>query len=275
MLGVFFYIWKNVIKVLSFTRATLEYLTKSLMQEMEICKNCNIQILEEFCPKCGQQAKIKRINSHYISHELFHLFHLEKGFLFNIKELAVRPADSIREFITENRNKHMKPIGFLIFSALIYTFIYNYFKPEKIAEDSESYFHGSYVEVLRHWTTTHFGYTYIITSFIIAGWTRLFFKKYGYNIYEIMTLMCFVSGQGMLLIGLLLPFHSLLTQTLNNILLLSATMLYPTIVIGQFFDKSRVLCYIKAFIAFLLGNITFLFTVIAIGLSIDFIVKYI
>lgn len=237
------------------------------------CTNCNNQITENFCPKCGQQAVLKRINGHYIFHEIFHLFHLEKGFLYNVKELLIRPANSIREFILENRNKHMKPIGFLIFSAVFYTFVYHYFKPVKIEDSADSYFKGSHVEVIQHWVDTHFGYTFILTSFFIAVWIKLFFKKYGYNFFEIMTLLCFISGQGMLIIGLLLPFHSFFNQNINNVLLISTTMLYPTIVIGQFFDKTKVISYVKAFIAYILGKVLFLFSVIGLGLMVDFIVK--
>lgn len=224
-------------------------------------------------PNEGQQQKLKRIDSHYVSHELFHLFHLEKGFLFNVKELSIRPAQSIRDFLEKNRDRHMKPIAYLVFCALLYTLIYNAYKPDPVAASEDGYFKGSNVEVIRHWVNTHFGYTYIISSFVIAGWTKLLFRNYRYNLFEIMTLMCFIAGQGMLLIGLLLPFHSFLSQTANNVLLLSVTILYPTIVIGAFFDKSKTISYLKAFLSFMLGNITFMLAVIAIGLAVDFVLK--
>ena len=215
---------------------------------------------------------LKRIDSHYISHELLHLWHLDKGFLFNVRELTKRPAASIREFLHENRDKHMKPIGFLIFSAVIYTIIYNYFKPPATAPETEDYFYGTTVHTIQSWLGKNFGYNYIIKSFFTACWIRLFFKKYNYNIFEIMTLMCFVSAQGMLLIGLLLPFHSLLHQTANNILLLGTTILYPVIVVAQFFDKTKIINYIKALLTYFLGGITLFFLMVGIGLAIDFVV---
>ena len=237
------------------------------------CTNCNYLISDEFCPKCGQQAKLKRINSHYISHELFHLFHLDKGFLYNVSELIVRPAQSIKEFILVNRNKHMKPIGFLVFSALLYTLVYNYFKPVNSTPETESYFYGSYVKILLDWMGKNFAYTYILTSFFTAAWTRIFFRKYGFNYYEIMTLLCFISGQGMLIVALLLPFHSYLNQMTNNILLLSTTILYTVIVTAQFFDRTKIINYIKALLTYFLGKISFSLVLIGIGYAIDFIVK--
>jgi len=84
--------------------------------------------------------------------------------------------------------------------------------------------------------------------------------------------MCFVSAQGMLIIGLILPFHSLLHQTANNILLLATTILYPVIVVAQFFDKTKIINYIKALLTYFLGGITLYFLVVGIGLAIDFVV---
>jgi hypothetical protein len=240
---------------------------------MTNCKNCNKPTSENYCANCGQQVQLKRINSHYISHELFHMFHLEKGFLYNVKELFLRPANSIREFILFDRNKHMKPIAFLVFCGIIYGFIHNYYKPEIPLNTEESYFKGSTVDALQHWQEKHFAYTYIIRSFFIAFWIQLFFRKYSYNFFEIMTLMCFAFGQGMLIVGMLLPFHSLLHQTANNILLISTTVLYPVIVVAQFFDKTKIINYLKAILTYFLGGITLFFVTVLIGMTVDLIIK--
>lgn len=237
------------------------------------CQNCDFQISENFCSNCGNPAKIKRIDSHYISHELFHLFHIEKGFLYNVKEFFLRPAISIREFILVNRNKHMKPFAFLVFCGLLYGLIHNYFKPVVPLNTHESYFKGSTVEALQNWQDKHFAYTYIIRSFFIALCIRLFFKKYSYNFFEIMTLMCFVFGQGMLIVGILLPFQGLLHQTATNILLISTTVLYPVIVVAQFFDKTKIINYIKAILAYFLGGIALFLVTVLIGLTVDFVIK--
>ncbi len=80
------------------------------------------------CPNFGQPSKLKRIDGHYISYEIQYLLHLEKGFFYTAKKLLTRPVKSIREFIDENMNKHMKPIAFLIPTPLLYTLI-GHFSP--------------------------------------------------------------------------------------------------------------------------------------------------
>lgn len=221
-----------------------------------------------------KNVNLKRIDSHYISHELFHLWHLDKGFLYNVKELTIRPAKSIKEFLHYNRERHMKPIGFLIFSAIIYTLIYNSFKPSPINVASKSYFYGTTTYVIQSWLGKNFGYDFIFKSFFTACWARIFFNKYGYNIFEIMTLMCFVSAQAMLFTGVILPFNSLLHQTVNNIILLGITIFYPVIVLAQFFDKTKVINYLKALITYFLGGITLYLLVIAIGYTFDFFISF-
>ena len=47
---------------------------------MKMSDNNDGQVSEEYFPDNVQPAKVKRIDKHYISHEIFHLLHLEKGF---------------------------------------------------------------------------------------------------------------------------------------------------------------------------------------------------
>ncbi|MFC0345706.1 DUF3667 domain-containing protein [Epilithonimonas hispanica] len=56
-----------------------------------------------------------------------HLLHFDKGFLFTFKELLIRPGKAVREYLRENREKYVKPIVFLVFSAVIYTFLIHLF----------------------------------------------------------------------------------------------------------------------------------------------------
>lgn len=99
---------------------------------MTLCSNCNQAILENYCASCGQPAKLKRIDKHYISHEVFHLLHFEKGFFYTVRELIVSPGKSVLNFINQDRSKHMKPIPFLILTSLFFTLIEHLFHADKI-----------------------------------------------------------------------------------------------------------------------------------------------
>jgi hypothetical protein len=239
------------------------------------CNNCNNEVHQNFCPNCGQAVKLQRIDKHYISHEILHLFHLEKGFFYTVKELMTRPGHSIRTFITENRNKLVKPVAFLIVTSLLYTLIAHFFHAEDINNSKEKLDFGdaSYVGNLLHWSQTHVGYSNIIMGIFIALCVKLLFKKYKYNFFEIMTLLCFVMGQIMLLYAFVAFFVGLLNDNVYKVIITTVGFVYPTWAIGQFFDSTKAISYIKSCLSYCLGVLLWLFAIVIVGLATDQIIK--
>ncbi|MFK5856745.1 MAG: DUF3667 domain-containing protein [Bacteroidota bacterium] len=235
------------------------------------CKNCNTEIKQNYCPNCGQATKIKRIDGKYIAYEIGEVFNFERGILFTIKELLIRPGENIRNFISENRRRLVKPIIFIIVTSLIYSLINHFFhiedgyvKYEETKQSTTGY--------IFQWVQDHYGYANIIMGIFIAFWTKLFFRKYDYNFFEILILLCFVMGIGMLIYSVFALF-----QVLTHIDLMQVAgiigFLYSAWAIGQFFDKSKFLNYVKALFSYLLGFLTFSLTAILIGTLIDLIIK--
>lgn len=65
-----------------------------------ICKNCKNTFEGNFCNRCGQSSKVRKINFRYVLDEVPNsIFQIDRGFLFTVKELFTRPGHSIREFI--------------------------------------------------------------------------------------------------------------------------------------------------------------------------------
>ena len=85
------------------------------------CKNCKKETSENFCSNCGQPTSLKRIDGHYIIHEIEHVLHFERGILYTVKELLINPGQTIRNYILENRSRLVKPVIFIIVASLIYT----------------------------------------------------------------------------------------------------------------------------------------------------------
>ena len=232
------------------------------------CKNCETTIVSKFCPECGQPAVLKRIDGHYITHEIEHVLHFERGILYTIKELVVTPGQNVRKYITENRSRLVKPIIFIIVTSLIYSIITHLFH----LEDEYVFYNESKPSttgVLFEWVQGHYGYANIIMGVFIASWTQLFFKKYDYNFFEILILLCFVMGMGMLIYTL---FSILQVITYMRIAHIGGILgiIYCSWAIGQFFDAKKVGNYFKALAAYILGLITFSLMVLVLGLSIDY-----
>ena len=168
----------------------------------------------------------------------------------------------------------MKPVPFLILTSLLYTLIAHFFHAEERYSNKEKLNLGkSSTDDIQHWVQTHYGYANILMGVFIALCVKLLFRKYRYNFFEITVLMCFVMGQGMLLLTVETFFSGLLNTQIYTVILLIIAFAYPTWAIGQFFDRTKAASYVKAFSAYILGYLFFQLAVIIVGLSTDLIIK--
>lgn len=233
------------------------------------CKNCNREVNSKFCPDCGHPTSLKRIDGHYVVHEIEHVLHFERGILFTIRDLVTNPGQNIRNYLTENRSRLVKPIIFIIVTSIIYTLCNHFFHFEdgyvKYLDSKKS----TTTEIFK-WVQGHYGYANLILGIFIALWTKLFFKKHNFNFFEILILLCFVMGIGMLIYSV---FGIIQGLTHLNLMQIAGVVVfvYTTWAVGHFFGKTKINNYVKAFFAYFLGMLTFTLAAIILGILIDFI----
>ena len=233
------------------------------------CNKCQSELIGPFCSNCGKPQKIKRINGQYILTEIGSVLNFDKGILFTIRELLIRPGLNIQKFILEDRNRLVKPIVYLIIGSLVYTLL------QQLLNFEDGYVNysmdeSSSISIIFDWVSKNYGYANILMSVFIAFWIKIFFRKYNYNFFEILILLCFVMGTGMLIFsffGILNSVSKL--QILDKGILLG--ILHISWAIGQFFQKRKILNYLKAFLSYLLGMISFSITIVVIGMVVDLI----
>lgn len=231
------------------------------------CTNCSNDFAGKYCNNCAQPAQLKRIDGHYILHEIEHILHFDKGILYTIKALLIRPGKSIKRFISDDRSRLVKPVIFIIITSLIYTTINHFFH----IEDGYISVHevkSKAITSIFGWIQSHYGYANIIMGVFIAAWLKLFFRKYDYNFFEILILLCFVIGVAMLILALFA-----LIQGVTKIGLMQYSGMlsfgYISWAIGQFFDQRKISSYVKALFAYVLGMLTSTITALLIGYLID------
>jgi hypothetical protein len=94
------------------------------------------------------------------------------------------------------------------------------------------------VESVFRWMKENFGYSNLLIGLFMAFWIKIFFRKFGYNFFEVFILLCFVSGISTLILSVGTILHSI--THLNLIKIASfITMLYSVWEVGQFFDKKK------------------------------------
>ncbi|QBQ41582.1 DUF3667 domain-containing protein [Sphingobacterium psychroaquaticum] len=238
------------------------------------CTNCKTEVDLNYCPKCGQPTKLKRIDGHYILHEIEHVLHFERGILYTIKELIVNPGQNVKSYLVENRSRLVKPVIFIIITSLIYAIAYKIFH----FEDAYINFNGTEdvskmpvsIAVFK-WLQSNYGYTNMLVSVFMVFWLKLFFRKANYNFFEILILLCFVLGIGMLIyafFGIAEGLTGIKTMKVGGIV----GLIYSTWAIGDFFGGKKITKYLKAFASYVLGMLTFILIVMLATVIIDTVI---
>lgn len=238
------------------------------------CKNCNAEINSKFCPNCGQSANLKRIDGHYIIHEIEHVLHFERGILYTIRELITNPGQNIKDYLSENRSRLVKPIIFIILTSLMYSIAISIFHIEEQYVQFQDKGAQLYtVKKIFKWIQEHYGYANIIMGVFIAFWTKLFFRKHNYNFFEILIVLCFVMGIAMLIFSIFAILEGTTGLKISQIGGIVG-VIYCSWAVGHFFGKDKLFNYVKALLAYLIGMITFTFLAILLGILIDLTIKH-
>lgn len=94
---------------------------KGMMQVENSCVDCGLPALDgtqKFCHGCGQPSPIQRIDWKFLGQEIEHgLLQVDRGILFTLKNLFVRPGHFLREYLQGRRSGHMKPLPLLLLTA--------------------------------------------------------------------------------------------------------------------------------------------------------------
>ncbi|MCL2416581.1 MAG: DUF3667 domain-containing protein [Bacteroidales bacterium] len=236
---------------------------------MDNCKNCTEPINGNFCSNCGRPAELRRIDKYYIWQEIAGFFRANKGFLYTVKGMLIAPGNTVRQFIAEDRHRFVKPITFVIITSLFYALISYFFQ---IGVKDLGLYGDEFTPttvLIFHWMAFEYpGYSAILQGLYMAFWIKLFFRKSGYNLFEIFILMCFISGISALATAIVTPFQGLVE--LNIIQITSYIMIvYLIWSVGQFFGEKKVKNYVKALLAFILGILVLSTLIVFVGTLID------
>jgi len=205
-----------------------------------ICKNCGTKFSGNFCNHCGQKADIKRLNLHRFLHNTFHAFtHMDAGYLHTIKELAIRPGHTIREYLQGKRGGHSDPMLMLLIIGGICSILYNHYHLRTLASYDISELKGE-MEVfsLKFFVFAFLGYSLL---FALIDYLLLRFKEYNY--FELLVMNIFACIEVLFFLILLVPVLLLLdTSTINNFLRFISFILiltYQFYLRYQFFEAGK------------------------------------
>ncbi|MGV3518927.1 DUF3667 domain-containing protein [Luteitalea sp.] len=85
------------------------------------CANCQRVAMgadQQFCPACGQPTPAPRIDWLFLRQEMQQtVLQMERGLLYSLTHLMVRPGHLMRDYIEGRRASHVKPLPLLLTTA--------------------------------------------------------------------------------------------------------------------------------------------------------------
>jgi hypothetical protein len=177
-----------------------------------ICKNCGNDFEGKFCNNCGQKADIHRFTLKHAIHDFIHVFtHVDKGILFLMKELTLRPGFVAREYIEGKRKKYFSPMQYLVLAVAVSAFItikfgiigYRDLPPDIYSALSQQ---QKFFLQFNNFVYTYFNLTLFAAVPVMAFFSRLIYFKSGFNYSENLVFNTFIAAQRTLLYIVISPF---------------------------------------------------------------------
>lgn len=151
------------------------------MSASVICKNCDHHFKGNFCPHCGQSAKVEAIGVKYFLHDIPHsIFHIDKGFAYTFKELLLRPGKTLREYLAGKRVKHFRPFAYVVLMATLYIVLAGIIKKATVFFGTQMGMSVSYGKPGFFWQYLSVFFFIMIPFASFATWVALRKEKYNY-----------------------------------------------------------------------------------------------
>lgn len=175
---------------------------------MTHCKNCYKPVRDNFCSHCGQETKVERITVSGLLRDLPHsVFHVDRGFLYNLLQLFKQPGHSINEYLSGRRKPFYHPASYLVIALILNYLVVKIYNLHFYNEDELKGMDEIAAKAIRdydamQWWFLEHTYIYILFA-IIASSLFLFglfiLMKQRYNLAETATIVLFTIAQGVLI----------------------------------------------------------------------------
>lgn len=242
------------------------------------CKNCGHSIDGKFCGNCGQSSNIGRINfPNFINEVSESVFQINKGFFYTLRELFVRPGNSLKEFLNGKRKNHFKPIAYVLTLSTVYFLIsqatnQNTWMDEAISGwingvnmDSS----GSEIPKIAIWFSKNYAYSTLLLLPVFSMASYLSFFKFGKNYLEHIVVNSYTTGQQAIFYSLFAIGETVVESKVIEVFPLLVAISYTFWVFWQFFSEGNrtmnILRSIMTYVLYLIFSIGLLVGLVGIN----------
>jgi hypothetical protein len=181
------------------------------------CLNCSTLVPDRFCGHCGQDAHhTHRLTLAHMLHEIPHsIWHVDKGILYSLWNMLIRPGATIRSYLAGQRKYHFPPLSLLLLVTGIYAFISSVLHidmlPPRDPALPEAVWQAQKTGVA--FLSKYISWIYVGLVPLIAAVARLFLRRGGYNYAECLVMAAFITAVCNALTLLSLPVSYLYSGT--------------------------------------------------------------
>lgn len=231
------------------------------------CKNCGKEVSHNYCPHCGQSAKVNKISwKNFVSDITESVLQVNHGFFFTVKQLFVRPGSALHAYLAGKRQSFVKPITHAFALSTLYfllarltdnvTFLDDFIagwgrlaEAAELAEDSAKAISYEFQLGILAWFAKHYAYSILLLLPVYAFASYLAFLKVGLNYLEHLVINAYITGQQAIfycifaLLGMIIGQGDLVVN-----LTLITSLAYSFFVFYQMFAKT---CGLSFFVRYL------------------------
>ncbi|RTQ47790.1 DUF3667 domain-containing protein [Hymenobacter gummosus] len=173
------------------------------------CLNCGHPVPDRFCGRCGQDAHhTHRFELADMLHDIPHsIWHVDKGILYTLKTMVLRPGPTIRSYLAGQRVDHFRPLSLLFMITGLYALLCSVLHISALPPRDPNM--PQVVWELQKSTTDFFmkylSWFYVAMVPVWALFARWLLRRGGYNYAECLIIVAFITAIGNFFALLYLP----------------------------------------------------------------------
>ncbi|MGY3087773.1 hypothetical protein ACVWYF_000799 [Hymenobacter sp. UYAg731] len=173
------------------------------------CLNCGHAVPDRYCGRCGQDAHhTHRLTLKDMPHDVLHsIWHVDKGIIYTLKTMVLRPGPTIRAYLAGQRVDHFRPLSLLFLITGLYALLFSVLHIDMMPPRDHTMPEAVY-QMQRSFSTFFMKYLTWCYLATVPAWAlaaRLFLRRGGYNYAECLIIAAFITAINNFITLLLLP----------------------------------------------------------------------
>ena len=232
-----------------------------LYLQMKKCLNCGIYSNGNYCPECGLEFEIKRLEVKTIFHDVTHgILHWENSILKTFRQMLLKPGDTAKDYISRQRKTFVKPFTYFIFIQTIYVVLFHSMNGQFFAfmnfNITTTDATQTAIEHTQHMVNSYANYlNYFMPVFFALFFYLLYKKKTGINFAESIAISFYWVGSSMVF-GVILMLLSLIDMRIWNARIL-VNFAFLFFAIMQFAKGPKFKGTLKSLLTLFLANVSY------------------